>query len=179
MKLHIIRHGETIENKTGVVQGWHGGTLTELGEQQALAAGPKVAELQPTIIFSSDLHRTQQTTTQLLQTLGDVPVLFDWRLRERAFGEAEGNPQSNYDWEQILAFTNNQNIEGVETKAHFMNRIRRLIDDLKDFTFAHDSVLVVTHGGVLNVFAAIADPDHKWQRYENTEILSIELAQLM
>jgi len=35
MKLYLVRHGETEENATRVIQGWNPGKLTPLGIEQA------------------------------------------------------------------------------------------------------------------------------------------------
>ena len=43
-ELILVRHGETVENVTGIAQGWKDGTLSELGTQQVAKLAWPVAK---------------------------------------------------------------------------------------------------------------------------------------
>src|SRR5690606_9658768 len=63
--------------------------LNATGLAQAATAAPRIAELGPTRIISSDLQRASRTAAALGEITG-VPVETDARLRERSFGLWEG-----------------------------------------------------------------------------------------
>jgi len=81
----FCRHGETEGNREGRFGG-HGPTpLTELGRQQARAAGRALARLGVDAIYSSDLVRAQQTAGLIGEVLGLTPQATP-ALRERSVG---------------------------------------------------------------------------------------------
>lgn len=185
MKLHFVRHGETVENRDGIVQGWQDGSLTEDGVKQAFQVGQKAVEFMPQAIFSSDLRRAKQTTTEILKSLGNIPVYYDWRIRERTFGDLETTKSAEHMWADILDPTSGELKEGLGVEAHGIEpldymRIRLIsfLEGLKQFEQDYQSVLVVTHGGMLNVVAAMASESYAWRKYENGHILSFNLEQL-
>lgn len=175
MKLYIIRHGETVHNTEGIVQGWSDSELTEHGRQQAKKAGKELAELKPTIVFASDLGRVQQSLVEIRKSLGDVPVLLDWRLRERRYGEAEGKHKSDYAADELSGLTDNPAVKDLETVDALTERVLHFISDLLDFN-EHEHVAIVTHNGVINRFAFLTDESkYVWREYTNGDILELEL----
>jgi broad specificity phosphatase PhoE len=176
MKLYLIRHGQTVLNEQDTVQGWHDSSLTEHGREQARAAAAQLEGTTPTIIFSSDLGRTQQTTDELRSTLGDIPVLFDWRLRERMMGDAEGKHHTQVDREELRGLKPNVAVKGMESLERFTDRVMHFISDLLDFADQHEEVVIVTHNGTINRFAYLTDRDkYQWKEYPNGDVLELEL----
>lgn len=66
MEIWLVRHGETFGNKKMLIQGHSGGTLTPLGEQQALLNQKKLANVNFDEIHVSDSFRTRQTAHIIL-----------------------------------------------------------------------------------------------------------------
>ena len=94
-KLYISRHGKTMFNTIGRIQGWADTPLTKNGEEgiRELGLGLKDAGLQFKLAVSSDLGRTVQTITiaqRELGILGQIPYYQDKRIREWCFGSFEG-----------------------------------------------------------------------------------------
>ncbi len=94
-RLYISRHGKTMFNTIGRVQGWCDTPLTKFGEEgiRELGLGLKDAGLDFKIAVSSDLGRTVQTITiaqRELGILGQIPYYQDKRIREWCFGSFEG-----------------------------------------------------------------------------------------
>ena len=102
--VHIVRHGETTENRTGVIQGQLDTSLNEEGINQARKAGERFTRegIWFEKIWTSDLKRTRdvrrspiqnnvklrnnQTTDIILSktnTKGDIEVLETEKMRER------------------------------------------------------------------------------------------------
>jgi len=176
MKLYLIRHGETVLNKADTVQGWHDSELTELGLEQAGEVSEKLAGIKPTIIFSSDSGRAQQTTEIVRQSFGDIPVLLDWRLRERMMGDAEGKHHSEIDRDELRGIKPNTTVKNLEPLEAFTDRVLHFISDLLDFADKHEEVLIVTHNGTINRFAYLTDKDkYQFTEYPNGDVLELEL----
>lgn len=176
MKLYILRHGETVFNKEGTIQGWRDSALTDFGREQAAHAGEELAKLKPSTIFASDLGRVQQTLAEVKKQIGDIPVLLDWRLRERNFGEAEGKQKTDFDMGDLRGLTEYPKVKGFEPMDVFTERITHFISDLLDFADDDESIAIITHNGVINRFAYLTDKDaYQWTEYTNGDILELEL----
>lgn len=93
--LYIARHGKTMFNTIGRIQGWCDTPLTETGERgiRELGLGLKEAGIDFKVGVSSDLGRTVQTMTIVqreMGLLGKIPYYQDKRIREWCFGSFEG-----------------------------------------------------------------------------------------
>jgi broad specificity phosphatase PhoE len=88
-RLVIVRHGRTGHNAARVIQGQLDVELDEVGRAQAAAVAPRLAELAPAAIVSSDLRRAAETAAPVAALTG-LTVRLDKRLRERDFGLWQG-----------------------------------------------------------------------------------------
>jgi 2,3-bisphosphoglycerate-dependent phosphoglycerate mutase len=92
--LVIVRHGESTWNQENRFTGWHDVALTQLGEQQATAAGEamKEAGLFFDVVHTSLQTRAVATANLALAALGQpwLPVQRSWRLNERHYGALQG-----------------------------------------------------------------------------------------
>ena len=91
MKIIVARHCQTDWNARHKVQGTTDIPLNDVGRAQAAALAQRVAREGVTRIVCSDLSRASDTARIVGNALG-VPVETDPRLRECAFGLAEGLP---------------------------------------------------------------------------------------
>ncbi len=80
--IKIYRHGETVWNKEGRLQGWLDTPLTADGIRQA-----QQVRWHPEIVYSSDLHRAQQTARYMFP---QVQLVTDDRIREIYLGHWQG-----------------------------------------------------------------------------------------
>ncbi|MDN4493943.1 histidine phosphatase family protein [Ureibacillus aquaedulcis] len=83
----IFRHGETVWNKAGILQGWLDSPLTERGKQQAA-----VQNFLPEVVYSSDLGRAH-ATAKLMFPANEIHT--DASLREINLGNWQGKTISN------------------------------------------------------------------------------------
>ncbi|MCL2804212.1 MAG: histidine phosphatase family protein, partial [Micrococcales bacterium] len=90
----IWRHGQTAYNKARRIQGQSDIPLDETGLAQAATAAEQLVELEPGAIVSSDLVRAAATAGALAALTG-LEVSLDTRLRERNFGDWEGESAAN------------------------------------------------------------------------------------
>lgn len=93
-RLILVRHGQSQWNLENRFTGWWDVDLTELGEQEARAAGLLLKErgLLPTLAFTSVQTRAIRTLHLALETAGRlwIPETKDWRLNERHYGGLTG-----------------------------------------------------------------------------------------
>lgn len=112
----LWRHGQTDWNAAMRLQGQSDIALNETGLAQAAAAAPRIAELGPTRIISSDLQRASRTAAALGEITG-ISVQTDPRLRERSFGLWEGMTRSEIEagWpEAFRAWRQGEEPEGID-----------------------------------------------------------------
>ncbi|KAI4905784.1 hypothetical protein NFI96_019418, partial [Prochilodus magdalenae] len=88
--------GETQYNKDGLLQGQGiDSSLSEVGIQQAEAAGLYLQDVQFTNVFASDMKRAKQTAEIIVRknkTCNGLHIATHPSLKERSFGIAEGGP---------------------------------------------------------------------------------------
>lgn len=91
--IYLTRHGETMFNVLGKVQGWSDTPLTEEGEQVAVDLGKGLeGEITFAAAYSSDLKRAYDTGVSVLKGIGqeDIEVQQLEGLRESCCGQFEG-----------------------------------------------------------------------------------------
>ena len=151
----LIRHGETVWNRSGRVQGWQDSPLSEAGVAQAHALAARLADEAVERLVSSDLGRARQTAAPIAARLG-IAATLDPGLRERSYGMLEGKtyPEIASDHPEIYANITRRDpayvIPQGESGAAFAARV---LGALERIARAHEGgcVAVVTHGGVLGV----------------------------
>lgn len=172
MRLYLVRHGETDANAQGIVQGWLDTDLNKNGVLQAIEAA-KNFDKQIDAIFSSDLKRATQTAEEFRKHHLSLPYFKDSRLRERGFGDATGTHRNEHNWEEFWLSNTEVSIPNAEVLNDFTGRVRDFLDDIK--TRSYDSVLVITHGGVLNRVQTILDENHTHYSHKNASILEVDI----
>lgn len=151
----LIRHGETAWNAEKRVQGQIDIDLNAAGEAQARALRPGLAGHSFVAVYSSDLLRASRTARIATAGLG-LAVSPAPTLRERHFGVLQGitaheasllHPQAH---RHHRARTPDYDCESGESLLVFAARIMGELGTLAA-RHAGQSVLVFTHGGVLDV----------------------------
>lgn len=85
----FVRHGETLDNASGVAQGWSDSELSPRGCQQVALLAERVRQLEPSALYSSTLPRAVMTARSISETIG-LPVTELDELREMHCGRWEG-----------------------------------------------------------------------------------------
>ena len=73
-KLILVRHGETLLNREGRVQGVSDAPLSDLGESQARAVAEALAPDAPFRLYASPLSRAAQTARPIADAHGAPPL---------------------------------------------------------------------------------------------------------
>jgi len=141
---YYIRHGQSESNRDRIMAGAGiDSPLTDLGRQQAMAAGLIMAKLShvPTAICYSPMKRAAETAHIINESLG-VPMTAIPDLREHFVGDWEGRP-----WAEVTKFWD----EGImdppngEPWGDFQIRVKHAMNEC---LATAGPVLVVAHGGV-------------------------------
>jgi len=151
MKLIIVRHGETKENKAEIIQGNSiGGTLTKKGIEQAKKLGLRLRDENINIAYISDLDRTVQTAKEILMFHPETDIIYTKELRERNDGVFEGYHVSKYKESRKksnLSFGHFRPEKG-ESVHDAQARIKNLYHELVE-KHPKETVLLVSHGALI------------------------------
>lgn len=148
--LHVVRHGRTEANASGLLLGRLDPDLDELGERQAVAVAAAVGPVDR--VVSSPLLRTRRTA-EAFEVSGAVEV--DERWIEMDYGEFDGTPVADVPPETWAAWRADLDWAppGGESHRSLGLRVRAALDDLAEAARTTE-VVVVTH--VSPVKAALA-----------------------
>lgn len=111
MLIYLVRHGQTLFNTQGRIQGQQDSPLTETGIATTQKTALALKDKGITTIVSSCLGRAQQTSQILAQNLG-AKIVLDERLNEIRLTPWEGRRK------QDLIKENNQEYISYITKPH-------------------------------------------------------------
>jgi len=154
-RICLVRHGETEWNAARRIQGQIDIGLNETGVAQARAAGRGLKEAGIAALYSSDLKRAWTTAGEIGTALGLVPVAVP-EMRERRYGVFEGltyaEAQARFP-DGYAAFEGRNADYDFENGESLRAMFARVTDKLQAIAALHpaQSVLVVLHGGVLDV----------------------------
>lgn len=162
MKIYLLRHGRTLWNEAGRLQGRTDIPLSEDGRAAARAAGRALSDIAFDAAFSSPLRRARETAELILAGRG-VAVQTDARLVELSFGAAEGMalealpPEQRPTWRLFSDPASYVPPDGGESYASLTARCRAFLDEaLLPQEKNWENVLVVAHGGVVRgLFSAM------------------------
>src|SRR3989344_1609773 len=95
MKLILVRHGETEENKADIIQGHWEGKLNAVGLHQAIKISLRLKGESIDAIYSSDLKRAFKTAQEIAKFHPQIPLTITPELRERYCGKLEGQSRKS------------------------------------------------------------------------------------
>jgi probable phosphoglycerate mutase len=177
-RILLVRHGETDWNATGRIQGHNDTPLNAIGRQQAQRAAQRLAHEPVRALYSSDLARALETATIIGTPLG-LSAVASTQLRERHYGLWEGltGPEIQVRYPEQFALWRARAVDFAppqgETRGQLLSRA---LAELQAIARRHPAqmVVVVTHGGLCNVFLNYvlghADTDQREFSFGNASI---------
>ena len=145
MKVYIVRHGETENNKKGVWTGWNDIPLTQKGEEDAARLGKLLKDIPFDAVFASDLQRACKTAEIAIP---NCDYKTNEKLREINVGNVSGKPfNAMTDEERALVRKEGYVIFGGESQKDFFARVTEFLKELE--TLECENVAVFCHGGWL------------------------------
>jgi 2,3-bisphosphoglycerate-dependent phosphoglycerate mutase len=151
----LIRHGQSTWNREHRIQGQLDPPLSDEGRQQASLLGARLGGRSFDGFYTSDLKRAFETAELIGQAIGVAPEPMA-ALREIYLGDWEGLRSDEiaerypHAWASWVEEPNWDYVTGGEGGAVFDARVGAAMEDILG-RHPHGDVLVVTHGGVIQV----------------------------
>jgi len=168
----LVRHGETVWNRDGRIQGHRHVPLTERGGAQVRQTRERLAGEDLAVIYSSDAGHAIATAQEVAEGR-DARVQTDARLREFAYGEWEGltMPEAEAHSPEIFAARIRRRntaiaAPGGETTAELLARVGEFCRWARKRHSPDDNIAVVGHGGSLRAVVVSLlglDQEHFWR----------------
>jgi broad specificity phosphatase PhoE len=161
-RLFLIRHGETVANRSFRYIGARDEALSERGEQQIVQLAAAMAPLTLSAIYSSPLQRAYRTASAIA-AMHELDVTVTDELRECSFGTWEGLSRvevlerSLEDAQRLQAWEHDATIAPPEGESFsaMQTRVRAFVEELAQ-THAGEALVLVSHVGPIKVLLASA-----------------------
>jgi broad specificity phosphatase PhoE len=153
MILYCVRHGETVANAAGRIQGQSDTCLSPLGQRQSQAVAAALGELPIEAVYASPLRRAVDSAQCVADRL-HLGMRVDGRLMEINAGIFQG-----LSWPQIEARYPREarrwkaqdpdfRIPGGESRRDVMRRADEALREIH--AAGHTQAIIVAHGGLLS-----------------------------
>jgi broad specificity phosphatase PhoE len=146
MQIYLVRHGQTEENATGIIQGWNPGKLSPLGIEQAERLAQRLKAIRFDAIYSSDSGRAADTAL-IITRFHDTPIRFTEQLRERNMGVFQGRHFDAFNQAQAQSSLSDQDFkpEAGESLKELRHRALTFVQSLCE-PHLRQTILLVAHG---------------------------------
>jgi 2,3-bisphosphoglycerate-dependent phosphoglycerate mutase len=179
--LVLLRHGQSDWNLKNLFTGWKDPDLSELGVEEAKAAGQrlKARGLSFDVAYTSALTRAQHTLALTLAELGQtgLPETRDQALNERDYGDLSGlnKDEARKKWgeEQVHLWRRSYDVPppgGESLKDTVARALPYYCQNILPAVLRGERVLVAAHGNSLRALVMVLD------RLTPKTIPSMELA---
>ena len=165
--LFLVRHGETVDNASQLMQGQTQGRLNDVGVSQAQKLRDELAEKHFDAIVASDLKRSVDTARILAEPHG-LEVDTTELLRERDWGSFTGR--------YIPSLKGEVWPDDIESLDDLLARAGRFLEYIR-IRYAGKTVLSVGHGIINKAIQAVfyGKQMREVERMTNCEVRILEL----
>lgn len=167
-RIILVRHGQTFSNEARILDTRPpGAELTDLGKQQAIDAGVRLAQESPNLtgVTSAVAIRTQQTAQRIVASYererglaeGTVPVDVRFGLHEIFVGDYEGRRDEEAHrayYESLTTWMHgglDHRLPGGESPHDVIARYQPFLEEVAAKLGEDEDHLVVCHGGVIRI----------------------------
>ncbi|MEN3929799.1 2,3-bisphosphoglycerate-dependent phosphoglycerate mutase [Microvirga sp. W0021] len=166
--LVLARHGQSDWNLKNLFTGWKNVELTDLGVQEARAAGQRLKQrgIGFDVVFTSDLMRAQKTCQLILEELGqtNIEVIHDQALNERDYGDLTGlnkdDARQRWGEEQVHIWRRSYDVAppgGESLKDTVARALPYYVTNILPRVMQGQRVLVAAHGNSLRALIMVLD----------------------
>lgn len=159
LTFYLVRHGRTIWNEQGLMQGSGNSDLTEEGIKNAKLTGKALRDIPFVAAYSSCLQRTIDTANHILGER-QIPLFQHNGLNEHHFGSWEGlkvdSLRETAEFQQMLTYPAEYKAlsNGGETWEQLAERAMNAIKDIIQI-HQQGNFLIVSHGHTLRILLAL------------------------
>lgn len=175
-----MRHGRTVWNEKGIVQGFSSNRLSSSGKEMVELAAAENKNQKFDYIICSPLMRTVQTAN-IMNKYHNAKIIKDSRIIEIAKGVLSGRVKKTITDEERKVYNQDKKKYGIETMQELYVRVNDFLKSLKK-DFQNSRVLVVTHGAVVSTIKKISIfGEYSAKEFEtefnipNAQVLKIEI----
>jgi broad specificity phosphatase PhoE len=180
MELVLVRHAQPVRVEPGSVDGAADPELSPAGRHQAERLATWLAAEAPDALLTSPLRRARETAAALATTLDVAPAVVD------GLAEYDAGADHYIPIEELRAMRDERwyatiegrwaDVGGVDPAA-FQRQVVPAVEGVID-RFPGQRVVVVTHGGVLNVYLAhvLGIDQLLWFHPEYTSVSRVQAA---
>lgn len=143
---YIIRHGETVLNRKGRIQGWCDSPLTDLGVSQAKQLCKELENIPFDVCFCSTSERAIDTANYILEGR-NVKVIPSKNLKEQSFGDFEAEKSVDI-FKDGVRFPDGYRFCGGENHSDVIERVFNALKKIAS-EYPNANVLVVCHGSAI------------------------------
>ena len=161
LRLHFVRHGESLANEADKAgrerpADWDG--LSERGWEQARALGRRLAEQGIEVIVASTMRRAQETAQGINEVLGleieTDPDLHELTQSDAFYGSrGDFGDTASLNWMPSAARDHAE--PGAESFEQMLGRVRRVRDRM-EARAGDERILLVSHYGFIHFFLGLA-----------------------
>ncbi len=166
--LVLVRHGQSEWNLKNLFTGWKDPDLTELGVEEARAAGRvlKAKGLCFDRAYSSNLARARNTLEIILAEIGqsEIPALGSEALNERDYGELTGlnKDEARRKWgdAQVRLWRRSYDVRppnGESLKDTVARALPFYCEEILPRLLRGERILIVAHGNSLRALLLVLD----------------------
>ncbi|EHA17168.1 hypothetical protein HAL1_03202 [Halomonas sp. HAL1] len=177
-----MRHGHSQANQQGLIisspeRGINEFGLSAIGERQLAQAVAEWGWPVPTKVVHSDFLRTTQTAAQVASAF-KLEMAVDKRLRERYFGEFDGQTDAHYPdvWalDSLNADHAHHQVEAVSSVAARMSAVMEGLEQ----QYTGEIILLVSHGDPLQILLTALANKPLTQHREQVALLPASITQI-
>lgn len=152
MRLYVLRHATTDNNVKNLINGRNDIDINNRGIKEAGVASLILKDFKFDQIYCSPLLRAKHTM-QIVNS-NNFPVIYDERITERDAGVMTNKEEKELN----LNIWDNPNVGivygGSESFKEVLNRVDNFLKEIQE-KHKDDTVLLVTHGGVMKAIETI------------------------
>ncbi|MFZ7343992.1 histidine phosphatase family protein [Avibacterium volantium] len=177
LTFYLVRHGRTVWNEQGLLQGQGDSPLIAEGIEGAMKTGEHLANVPFVAAYSSVLKRAMDTTQYIIGER-NIPFFQHKGLNEHFFGSWEGvlvdSIRQSEEFQQMTKDPANYQAKsnGGETFAELADRAMQAVYDIIN-VHNEGNILLVSHGHTLRLLLALFDGS-TWQNHrENPRVIRL------
>lgn len=166
MEIYIVRHGRTVWNKAGLIQGSSDVELLQEGIDMAIETGKGLAEVEFDAVYSSPLSRAVHTAELIMEAREEEDrkdIQINMHLSEMGFGVCEGEiyvPPGEEGGMLEGFWDSPDTYEAPEGGDSFADVIERAAEFIKYVESVHsddERILVVAHAAMNQALMSVIE----------------------